>query len=198
MSYRNTIIVLTVVLIGLLAMGVMYVKGKQTATYTNPSPTASAPVSQSPSPSISPSAAQNPSPSQGQAVINQVKIGLISLDNGGSVGCGDSVVLVERTVASTNAPLKAAVQDLLAQKSQYYGQSGLYNALYQSNLSVQTVSLQNGIATIKLTGTLQLGGVCDSPRVQAQLEQTALQFSSVTRADVFINGKPLKDALSQK
>jgi hypothetical protein len=43
-----------------------------------------------------------------------------------------------------------------------------------------------------------MGGECDSPRVQAQLEQTVLQFPSVTDVAIFINGKPLAEALSLK
>jgi len=43
-----------------------------------------------------------------------------------------------------------------------------------------------------------MGGECDTPRVQAQLEQTVLQFPTVTDAAIFINGRPLADVLSLK
>jgi len=43
-----------------------------------------------------------------------------------------------------------------------------------------------------------LGGVCDAPRVEAQIEQTALQFSTVHEVAVFINDVPLEDVLSLK
>ena len=43
-----------------------------------------------------------------------------------------------------------------------------------------------------------LGGVCDSPRFEAQIEQTALQFSTVSNVEVFINDIPLEDVLSQQ
>ena len=58
-------------------------------------------------------------------------------DNGAAgkrAGCGDSLVPVNIEAPYTQGVLKAALEYLLAQKSQYYGQSGLYNALYQSNL----------------------------------------------------------------
>jgi spore germination protein GerM len=74
----------------------------------------------------------------------------------------------------------------------------LYNALYQSDLQVESVSIVDGIATINLTGRLLMGGECDNPRIQAQLEQTVLQFPTVTKAEIFINGKTLADALSLK
>jgi hypothetical protein len=60
------------------------------------------------------------------------------------------------------------------------------------------VTIQQGKASIHLTGTLMLGGACDAPRVQAQIEQTALQFSTVNDVDVFINDTALEDALSTK
>jgi len=40
-----------------------------------------------------------------------------------------------------------------------------------------------------------VGGVCDEPRVQAQLRETALQFSTVDSVSIFINGIQLEDAL---
>jgi hypothetical protein len=131
-----------------------------------------------------------------------VQIFLIAVDDNGqtgtSVGCGDSAVPVQVEIPPTQGVLKAALAALLSVKDQYYGQSGLYNALYQSDLQVESVSIDGGKASVYLTGTLQMGGECDSPRVQAQLEQTVLQFSTVTEAAIFINGKPLADVLSLK
>ena len=131
---------------------------------------------------------------------NMVKIFLIAVDDAGQsglpVGCGDSAVPVQVEVPSTASVLKSALVALLSVKDQHYGQSGLYNALYQSNLQVNSISIAGGKASVYLTGTLTTGGECDSPRVQAQLEQTILQFPTVTEAAIFINGKPLADALS--
>lgn len=133
---------------------------------------------------------------------NMVRIFLIALDDNGQtgfpVGCGDSVIPVQVEIPPTQEVLKDALVELLSIKDQYYGQSGLYNALYQSDLQVESVSIQDGKATVYLTGTLMMGGVCDTPRVQAQLEYTVLQFLSVTEADIFINGQSLADALSLK
>lgn len=135
--------------------------------------------------------------SQPPAVTQRVNIYMIGLESG-SVGCGDEVVPVRRDIQKTQAPLTAALNLLLAQKSQYYGESGLYNALYQSNLRIGSIS-QNGTAwTIRLTGSLVLGGTCDGPRVKAQLEQTALQFSTVKSVRYYVNGQPLESLLSGK
>ncbi len=131
-----------------------------------------------------------------------VQIYLIAIGDNGvggpMIGCGDSAIAVQVQIEPTQAVLRAALTKLLSIKDQFYGQSGLYNSLYQSNLQLADVAIANGKATVMLTGTLQLGGECDSPRVEEQLERTVLQFSTVTSADIFLNGVPLAEALSLK
>jgi Sporulation and spore germination len=131
-----------------------------------------------------------------------VQIFLIAVDDNGQtgfpVGCGDSAIPVQMETPPTQGVLKAALVALLSIKDQYYGQSGLYNALYQSDLLVETVSIVGGKASVYLIGTLLMGGECDAPRVQAQLEQTVLQFPTVTEVAIYINGKPLAEVLSLK
>ncbi len=132
--------------------------------------------------------------------ITRVKIFLIAVNDNGktgtAVGCGDSVVGVEREIAPTSAPLTAALNQLFSLHDQFYGQSGLYNSLYRAQLQLSSVAIVNGRATIKLNGQLLLGGECDDPRAEAQLTQTALQFSTVHAVDIFVNGVPLKTLLS--
>ena len=136
------------------------------------------------------------------AGASSIHIYLIALeDNGQSgdqVGCGDSLIPVEVEIQPTQGVLKAALEALLSVKSQYYGESGLYNALYQSDLQVESVSIDSGKASVYLTGSLKMGGECDTPRIQAQLEKTVLQFPTVTDAAIFVNGVPLPDVLSLK
>lgn len=142
-----------------------------------------------------PASAATPTP-------QMVLIFLIGVDDNGAsgmkVGCGDSAIGVQAPIAPTEGVLKAALAKLLSIKDRNYGESGLYNALYQSDLQVKSVNLKEGKATIYLTGSLLLGGECDNPRVQAQLEQTALQFSTVKTVDIYINDKALQEMLSLK
>lgn len=167
-----------------------------TATPTPPSPTVILPspiVAQPTETQVPPVASPTP---------QMVQIFLIALEDNGQtgkqVGCGDSVIPVQVEIPPTQGVLKAALESLLSVKAQYYGESGLYNALYQSNLQVENVKIENGKATVNLVGTLQMGGECDSPRVQAQLEETVLQFPTVNEVSIFINGKPLSEVLSLK
>jgi hypothetical protein len=141
-------------------------------------------------------------PSLTAATEQTIKIFLIALeDNGQSgtlVGCGDSAIPITVTIPRTQGVLRAALEKLFSAKQQFYGEAGYYNALYQSDLQVATVTIEQGKAIIHLTGSLVLGGVCDAPRVEAQIEQTALQFSTVNDVAVFINDTPLEEALSSK
>jgi LysM repeat protein len=134
----------------------------------------------------------------GTPASTTVKIPLIALNTGGAVGCGDSVVMVTRNVPPTTAPLTAAVNELLSIHTRLYGQSGLYNPLYNSPLAVQSVTISNGLATIRLTGNLSLAGECDDPRVAAMFNAIGRQFSTVQRVQVYINGAALETLLGGK
>ncbi len=125
-----------------------------------------------------------------------VRIFLVSTDDGGPIGCGDTLVPVTQEIPSTRGVLRAGLERLLSLHSAYYGESGLYNALYQSQLAIEDVRIDNRVATIRLTGQVVLGGVCDTPRVKAQLEQIALQFSTVDQVKIYINGTLLENALN--
>ena len=146
------------------------------------------------------SPATNPIATSG---VSTVKIYLIAINDNGArgkeIGCGDSVVGVDVPITPTLGVLRAALTRLLSIKTRYFGgESDLYDSLYQSDLSIDSLDIQDGVATIRLSGAMQLGGVCDAPRFQAQLEQTALQFSTIKQVDIFINDKPLSQVLSSK
>jgi hypothetical protein len=126
-------------------------------------------------------------------------------DNGKSgrlIGCGDSLVgvQVKYGLARGVNTAKDALEKLFAVKNQFYGESGLYNSLYQSDLKVDSLTVDgNKKATLKLSGTHMLGGVCDDPRFEEQIKETVLQFKDlIGSVDIFINGKPIKDVLSEK
>ncbi|MCM3601956.1 GerMN domain-containing protein [Robertmurraya korlensis] len=139
---------------------------------------------------------------QGSTGVTKVKIFLIGIDDNGAsgkkIGANDSAIPVLVDIEPTKAPLKAALTKLLSLNEQIYGQSGFYHSLYQSNLEVKSAIIDDGEAVIELTGNLKLGGALDNPRVKAQIEETALQFDSVNKVSVFIDGKKLDEVLSLK
>ncbi len=135
---------------------------------------------------------------------NQVQVFLIALEDNGTsgpaVGCGDSAVAVNRDVAlpsDIEGIITTALGQLFSIHDQTYGEFGLYNALYQAQLAVDSVVLDEaGHATVNLSGTFSLSGVCEDARFRAQIEETIRQFPEVTGVSVLINGEALEDIVS--
>lgn len=102
-------------------------------------------------------------------------------------GC-DRVVMIERTIAPTTAPLTAALNELFSIATTSV--SGYYNFIANTNgtLSFDRARVEDGTAHIYLTGELSgLAGVCDDPRAAIQIEETALQFTTVTDVILYLN-----------
>lgn len=122
-------------------------------------------------------------------------------DNGQSgekIGCGDSAVAITTADVTTDDVVKSTFEKLLSNKNQWYGESGLYNVLYNSNLAFVSSTKSGDKVTVNLTGSLSLAGECDNPRVQAELEMAAKKAANVTNVDIFINSIPLNEVLSLK
>ena len=116
---------------------------------------------------------------------------------GRRIGCDDLLVPVRRSVAATGAPLRAALEELLSipPEGTYAGRQ-LNNFCKGSNLQLSSVAIRGGVATIRISGTLSVAGVCDQPRITSQIEATARQFPTVRRVRVFVNNVPLREAIS--
>jgi hypothetical protein len=132
----------------------------------------------------------------------KVRVFLISpADNGRAghkAGCGDSAVPVEINLPRPEPALEGALRALLAQKERHHEPSGLSNPLYSSALELVRIERQGGEARVYLKGYLEMGGECDNPRILAELQETALQFSDVTRVQFFLEDRPLAEILSGK
>ncbi|HEX2254483.1 MAG TPA: GerMN domain-containing protein [Thermoanaerobaculia bacterium] len=124
----------------------------------------------------------------------------------GTFGCGDRLVGVTVPVATAEATtadrVAAAVRFLLASGGGPEAPGDLYNALERSRLEVAAVRFapgmeeDEGIYRVELSGELRLGGVCDNPRVTAQLRATAEQFRGVEEAELYLDGRPLEAVLT--
>jgi hypothetical protein len=117
---------------------------------------------------------------------------------GNKIGCGDSVVAVKTADVITDDIVKSTFEKLLSDHDRYYDDSGLYNVLYNSNLTYVSSSRSSDAVTVDLAGTISLYGECDNPRVKAELETTAKTAADVNVANIFINSKPLSEVLSLK
>lgn len=127
--------------------------------------------------------------SSGVALFDRVNIALLNTEPEGEPerGC-DDVVLVERQVTQTTQPLNAALTELF--RIDQENVNGLYHFIARTNdtLTFERATVENGTANIYLTGELSgLQGVCDNPRAKIQIEETALQYSTVNNVQIFLN-----------
>lgn len=196
-SKNRAIFLFAIITLALSACAIRIDFGSPTAT-AQPATSTSAP-SVTPPPLRTLTAVSSATPtSQG---AESVLIYLIAIGDEGKsgelIGCDDSAVPVSVAIQPTLGVLRAAYNELFKLRGQReYGMSGLVNALHASNLSIGSLAVENGVARVALTGSFSLGGVCDIPRVEAQLRLTAMQFSTVREVDITLNGIPLRDVLS--
>ena len=173
-----------------------------TVTLPPPSPTPTA----TPAPSETPTETPTTTPTQSaegaqlpSASKDNVWIYLIQENVNGPI-CGDAAVAVSSGVERTNnisSNVKDALDVLFSYKSEYVG--GLLNPLYRSNIRVESVDFnsKNGLITVNLQGTYKpTGDKCDNTRVKAQIWQTVRQFSAVKATNIYLNGIPFGDRVS--
>lgn len=119
-------------------------------------------------------------------------------DNGVSgekIGCNDSLINVETEAAKTDYVVIDSLKKLLENHEQNIGESGLYNALYQSDLKMSSWEKEGDTVTIELLGTLKSSGVCDDERIIKQIERTAAVAAGADTAVILVDGKPIKEVL---
>jgi hypothetical protein len=127
-----------------------------------------------------------------------IKIYLVAVGDDGKsgrkIGCGDSLVAITRSIKKNPAPLTATIRELLITPEHTEGTPRLENFWKGRNLKIKSVSVRNGTATIQLSGEVFVAGVCDVPRIQGQIEETARQFPTVKKVKVFIGKRTLAEA----
>ncbi|MDR7359182.1 hypothetical protein [Paeniglutamicibacter sulfureus] len=117
---------------------------------------------------------------------------------GPMIGCGDSIVATETGPVIYASQVEAAMSGLLENKEIELGQSGLMNALAGSDLYYVSSTVSEGIVTVELTGELSSGGICDDPRIIAQLTHTAMVAAGTEEARILIDGVDIGESLSLK
>ncbi|MEN8582517.1 GerMN domain-containing protein [Burkholderia sp. RS01] len=142
---------------------------------------------------------KNTAPGAGAVAAAGTAVYYVALDDGGTsgvrFGCNDSLVAVHDADPSIREPLHAAMSRLLSGPGAPPA-TGLYNALSSSTLQYVSGYLDGTTVVVNLTGSVQPGGVCDIPRIEAQLTQTAVTAVGATRAEIYVNGVSLAEVLS--
>lgn len=140
-----------------------------------------------------------------QPTETSLKLAYIAIGDDGqrgpAIGCGDSVIfetVSQPIIGSTVADrVSAAVKRLLIDRRAILNAPAERNALVNSKLMLDTVTVADGTTTVALSGQFQLDGECDNPRVQAQLEQT-VKNNGADQIHIQVNGRPLNEVLSLK
>lgn len=121
-----------------------------------------------------------------------VKVAVLDTEqktSGKQRGC-DRVVMLDRQVPKSQMTLTAALKELFSINQNQV--DGWYNFIASTNrtLTFEKVTVENGIAKVYLTGSLSgLAGVCDDPRAAIQIEETALQFPTVAKVELYLNNE---------
>lgn len=178
-----------------------------TATET-PTLTASATSTITPSPTNTPTSTPtitNTSPpssggSSGGSIENPIKMYFVLPPVGGAKECDATAIGVGIGQSRSNDianDAKIALTQLLSNKSEYA--YGLYNPLARSNIRVGDVKFNrsSGLITVNLRGNYSKPqDDCDNTRVRAQVWSTAKQFRGVKATNIYLNGKPFGDRVS--
>lgn len=105
----------------------------------------------------------------------------------GPIGCDDRVAYVKvHRVSKTDSVVKDALAALFSVKDTNF--DGLYDALANSTFSVDKVTTDSDGATtdVWLKGQANSGGICDDPRIKAQIEYTIKRLRPQYK--IYLNG----------
>jgi LysM repeat protein len=115
-------------------------------------------------------------------------------ENGHPVGCNDSAVTETTDQPSTGSlagDIRAMLETMLPLDTGNTGPGG-YNALFDQNLFVRDVRIENEMVIIELGGTLQPVGACGDALMEAQLVLTAFHYPQVKSAQITVGGQNLR------
>lgn len=144
-------------------------------------------------PPITPDVVLPPIEQTPQVRFTQTQVYLI--DTRSDQFCSEPLAPVTVNIEPTVAPLTAAVESLL--NTEDYGAGNLYNAFSLSDLSLNGINIDDRTATISISGELVTLGNCDRVWMPAQIRQTALQYNTVDRVEILVNGQPIETLLDR-
>ena len=96
---------------------------------------------------------------------------------------------VSRTVPKSVAAARAALEMLLAGPTESEKQAGFITVI-NAGVTVASLSIQDGVARVTFSRELQegVGGSCRVTTIRSQVEQTLMQFPSVTSVRISVEG----------
>ncbi len=114
----------------------------------------------------------------------------------GDIGPGnDELVWVERQVPVPEAPILAALNDLLTLNPAAIQRDDLHNELLGRPVWIEWVWISEWTADIELGGSLGTFDEAAAYRIDAQLRELALQFDDVNEVNIWVGGQPLPQVI---
>ncbi len=111
------------------------------------------------------------------------------------IGCGDKLLEV---VVGENLSPEESLEKLIYLKGIDF-KNGEYNAfLLSDKLDIVSFNIKDGVAIIKFSDKLMTGGMCDAPRITAQIRETLLQYSEIDDVEIYVGEENIHDYLSEK
>jgi len=137
-----------------------------------------------------------PPPPQTGAASDAIVNYYFILGDGGSLGCGDTIVSVHTGYTRTGdveADLTTALTQLFSNHSEYLGE--LYNALHSSRFVLQKIEFNEstGFVLVNLGGNLASRNDCEAKRVGEQVVYTLRQFPEIKSRQIWLNNVLLED-----
>ncbi len=131
---------------------------------------------------------------------NELRNYYLIADDGGPVGCGDTLAYVYIGILPSGdieTDVRVTLEALFRPKGQY--PFGLYNPLWASNITIQSVTYNpaTGTALVDSTGDVGRGDPgCEWDRIRVQVNTTASHIPGPGDVEIKLNGRPFNDWVS--
>ncbi|MBI3332377.1 GerMN domain-containing protein [Candidatus Peregrinibacteria bacterium] len=107
----------------------------------------------------------------------------------------DEVYGVERTVPKTTSVAMRALEELVKGPMETESDEAMFSALPEG-VNVLSVTINNGVARAVFSPKLnEVAGSCRVQAIRAQIEETLLQFPTVTSVQIAVQGVPDEEVL---
>lgn len=118
-----------------------------------------------------------------------VKAYFVHIAPGENYDC-ETVVPVTRTITRTSTPARAALEELLKGPTQAEKDRG-FTTQINAGVRVNSLTITNGTAKVDFSNRLEeaVGGSCRTNVIRRQIETTLLQFPSIQRVEITIEGR---------
>ncbi len=114
------------------------------------------------------------------------------------VGCGSRIAPAPQTVYGADSPENRVRASLEALFDLEDTPDGFNSPVSERAVTVDSVRISTGVATVALSGEIIANGACEIPLLREQIKQTILADSAVNEALVTLNGASIDEAFSQR